>query len=98
MIGARAPEALDGLPPPDAVFIGGGLNAAVVGAAWAALRPLGRLVANAVTLETEARLGELHTAYGGDLVRLSVARATRVGRYRGWSPSMPVTQWSVIKR
>ncbi|UWQ22312.1 precorrin-6y C5,15-methyltransferase (decarboxylating) subunit CbiE [Jannaschia sp. W003] len=94
----EAPEALESLPSPDAVFIGGGLSEAVADAALAALRPLGRLVANAVTLESEAILLSLHARHGGDLVRLSVERAEPVGRYRGWRPSMAVTQWSLVKR
>ncbi|WGH79839.1 precorrin-6y C5,15-methyltransferase (decarboxylating) subunit CbiE [Jannaschia ovalis] len=93
-----APAALDGLPAPDAVFIGGGLSEAAFDAAWAALRPLGRLVANAVTLESEAVLLDLHARHGGDLVRLSVDRAEPVGRYHGWRAAMPVTQWSLVKR
>lgn len=92
------PEALDGLPAPDAVFIGGGLSTEVFAAAWAALRPLGRLVANAVTLESEAVLIELHKAHGGQLVKLSVNRAEPVGGLTGWRPLMPVTQWSLVKR
>ncbi|MEO0830141.1 MAG: cobalamin biosynthesis bifunctional protein CbiET, partial [Pseudomonadota bacterium] len=66
--------------------------------AWDALRPLGRLVANAVTLESEALLSDLHHRHGGDLVRLQVHRAEPVGSFRGWRPAMPVTQWSRIKR
>ncbi|MEM9795965.1 MAG: precorrin-6y C5,15-methyltransferase (decarboxylating) subunit CbiE [Pseudomonadota bacterium] len=92
------PEALEGLPAPDAVFIGGGLSPQVFAHAWDALRPLGRLVANAVTLESESILMDLHAKHGGDLVRLSVARAEPVGRYTGWRPAMPVTQWSLVKR
>ncbi|WP_299812848.1 precorrin-6y C5,15-methyltransferase (decarboxylating) subunit CbiE [uncultured Jannaschia sp.] len=94
----EVPAALGGLPAPDAVFIGGGLSEAVFDAARAALRPLGRLVANAVTLESEALLIELHARHGGDLVKLSVARAEPVGPYRGWRPAMPVTQYSLVKR
>ncbi|WP_299647819.1 precorrin-6y C5,15-methyltransferase (decarboxylating) subunit CbiE [uncultured Jannaschia sp.] len=94
----EVPEALEGLPAPDAVFIGGGLSEAVFDAARAALRPLGRLVANAVTLESEALLIDLHARHGGDLVKLSVARAEPVGPYRGWRPSMPVTQYALVKR
>ena len=94
----RAPEALAGLEPPDAVFVGGGLSEAVATVCWEALRPFGRMVANAVTLEGEARLIALHERLGGDLVRLSVSRAEPVGALRGWRPSMPVTQWSAIKR
>ena len=98
LVEGSVPEALDGLTPPDAIFIGGGLSHDTFNAAWAALRPLGRLVANAVTLESEAVLMDLHTGHGGDLVRLSVCRAEPVGRLTGWRPSMPVTQWSLVKR
>ncbi|MGR3466732.1 MAG: precorrin-6y C5,15-methyltransferase (decarboxylating) subunit CbiE [Shimia sp.] len=93
-----APEGLSGLPAPDAVFVGGGLSAEVFDVAWAALRPLGRLVANAVTLESERVLTDLHAAHGGELVRIDVARAEPVGRLTGWRPAMPVTQWSLVKR
>ena len=98
LIDGTVPEALDGLAAPDAIFIGGGLSRATFEAAWVALRPLGRLVANAVTLESEAELIALHKIYGGDLVKLSIHRAEPVGRMTGWRPSMPVTQWSLVKR
>ena len=94
----EVPQALENLPSPDAVFIGGGLSEEVFDAAFAALKPLGRLVANAVTLESESLLMTLHVKHGGDLVRIAVERAEPVGRYRGWRPSMGVTQWSLVKR
>ncbi len=93
----QAPEALAGLPRPDAIFIGGGLTEAVAEAALAALPAHGRLVANAVTLESEALLSRLFACHGGSLVRLSVARAEPVGRLTGWKPAMPVTQWSLTR-
>ncbi|MEC4594309.1 precorrin-6y C5,15-methyltransferase (decarboxylating) subunit CbiE [Nitrospirillum amazonense] len=93
-----APDALADLPQPDAVFIGGGLTGAgVVEACWQALRPGGRLVATAVTLETEAALSRWHTTLGGSLTRLSVERAVPLGKFRGWRPLMPVTLWRVEK-
>ena len=98
VVAGEAPTALDGLEPPDAVFIGGGLSGAVFEAAWTALRPLGRLVANAVTLESEAELLALHKVHGGQLVKLAVQRAEPVGTLTGWRPLMPVTQWSLVKR
>jgi len=98
LIEGRVPEALAGLDAPDAVFIGGGLSEAVFDAAWAALRPLGRLVCNAVTLESEAVLVALYKRHGGDLVKLQVNRAEPVGGLTGWRPLMPVTQWSLVKR
>lgn len=94
----RAPEALQELPAPDAIFIGGGLSdPGVLEAAWSALKPGGRLVANAVTLESEARLAALYAERGGELIRLSLARADRVGGMHGWRPAMPVTQWRAVK-
>jgi len=98
LIAGEAPAALAGLDAPDAIFIGGGLSEAVFDAAWAALRPLGRLVANAVTLESEAVLIGLHARHGGALVRIQIARAEPVGRLTGWRPLMPVTQWALVKR
>ena len=98
LIEGQVPEALAGLEKPDAVFIGGGLSPETFYAAFAALRPLGRLVANAVTLESEATLVDLHKTHGGQLVKLSVNRAEPVGRLTGWRPLMPVTQWSLVKR
>ncbi|MCB1368472.1 MAG: precorrin-6y C5,15-methyltransferase (decarboxylating) subunit CbiE [Rhodobacteraceae bacterium] len=98
LIEGEAPSALAGLDAPDAIFIGGGLSPEVFAACWEALRPLGRLVVNAVTLESEALLLALYQKHGGDLVKLSVARAAPVGGLTGWRPSMPVTQWALIKR
>jgi len=98
LIDGSVPQALDTLEAPDAVFIGGGLSRDTFDAAFAALRPLGRLVANAVTLESEAELIALHREHGGDLVKIQTHRAEPVGRLTGWRPSMPVTQWSLIKR
>ncbi len=98
LIDGEVPDALVGLDAPDAIFIGGGLSRETFDAAWAALRPLGRMVANAVTLESEVELIALHRKYGGDLVKLSVHRAEPVGRLTGWRPLMPVTQWSLVKR
>lgn len=98
LVDGVVPDALEGLPAPDAVFIGGGMSRQVFTAAWAALRPLGRLVANAVTLESEAVLIDLHREFGGQLVKLSVNRAEPVGDMTGWRPLMPVTQWSLVKR
>ncbi|MDA5093170.1 precorrin-6y C5,15-methyltransferase (decarboxylating) subunit CbiE [Aliiroseovarius sp. KMU-50] len=98
LVDGTVPAALDGLEAPDAVFIGGGLSEEVFDAAWAALRPLGRLVANAVTIESEMCLAALHAKHGGQLVKLSVERAEALGPLSGWKPMRPVTQWSLIKR
>lgn len=96
--GGRVPAALDGLPQPDAIFIGGGISAeGLVERCWAALKPGGRLVANVVTLEGEAVLVRAHRELGGELGRFGVQRAEPVGRFHGWHAMMPVTQWSAVK-
>jgi len=97
VIEATAPGALERLATPDAIFIGGGASDPVLDAAITALRPGGRLVVNAVTLATEAALIERHGALGGELVRISIARADAVGTKTGWRPAMPVTQWTWVK-
>ncbi|WP_433615534.1 precorrin-6y C5,15-methyltransferase (decarboxylating) subunit CbiE [Dactylosporangium sp. CA-139114] len=91
-----APAVLAGQPRPDAIFIGGGFTApGVFDACWSALRPGGRLVVNAVTIESERLVAELQQRYGGELTRLAVHRAAPVGGFLGWRPMLPVTQWMV---
>jgi len=93
-----APEALKDLPTPDVVFVGGGASRdGVLDAIWQALPPGGRLVVNAVTLETEAELIARQARHGGALLRLAVERASAVGGLTGWRAAMPVVQWSVVK-
>ena len=98
MVAGSAPDALSGLAAPDAVFIGGGVAGdGMVGSCWDALPAGGRLVANAVTLESEQALFAAFEHHGGELVRLAISRAEPVGRPQGWRPLMPVTQWRVVK-
>ncbi|MDQ0315680.1 precorrin-6y C5,15-methyltransferase (decarboxylating) subunit CbiE [Amorphus orientalis] len=98
VVRGQAPDILADVPPPDAVFIGGGLTTpGVFEVAWAALPAGGRLVANAVTIESEARLQALFADHGGEMRRLSVARLEAVGGMHGWRAAMPVTQWRVVK-
>jgi len=94
-----APLALAKLAPPDAVFIGGGAGApGVLEAAIDALRTRGRLVVNAVTLETEAMLIARQQKLGGELTRIAIARAVPLGDKSGWRAAMPVTQWVWTKQ
>ena len=89
-----APAALDGLAPPDAIFVGGGAGEpGMLDAASRALRAGGRLVVNAVTLETEALLLSRHAALGGELIRVAISRAAPLGEKTGWRAALPVTQW-----
>lgn len=90
-----APAALHILPRPDAVFIGGGGNAGVYDALWPLLPQGTRLIANAVTLETEALLIHLQSQKGGSLTRFDIAQAEPLGSMQGWSAARPVVQWSM---
>jgi precorrin-6B C5,15-methyltransferase / cobalt-precorrin-6B C5,C15-methyltransferase len=93
-----APAALAGLAAPNAIFVGGGASEpGVIDAAIAALRSGGRLVINAVTLESEALLIARHAAFGGELIRIAISRAGAVGEKNGWRAAMPVTQWAWAK-
>ena len=98
VVHGRAPEALADLPRPDTVFVGGGVSTdGVLAACWEALGEGGRLVANAVTLESEAVLTRWQAGVGGSLTRIEVSRAAPVGGFTGWKPMMPVTQWEVVR-
>lgn len=88
-VAGAAPGALTDLPGPDAIFVGGGADAALVAAL-----PAARLVINAVTLETETLVAGLHAERGGSLTRLSVEDAAPLGRMRGWTPARSVTIWA----
>ncbi|HYP64461.1 MAG TPA: precorrin-6y C5,15-methyltransferase (decarboxylating) subunit CbiE [Acidocella sp.] len=91
----RAPDGLEKLPRPDAIFLGGGASEALLERLWA-LAPTGtRLVANAVTLESEALFTAWAAMKGGNLLRLELAEAAPLGRLRGWVPARPIMQWSV---
>ena len=97
VVTGRAPEAFRDLGTPDAIFIGGGASAAsAIEAAATALPPGGRLVVNAVTLETQALLVEERAKRGGDLVQIAVSHAEPVGRFTGWRAAMPIVQWRWI--
>jgi precorrin-6Y C5,15-methyltransferase (decarboxylating) len=98
VIAAAAPGALAELPKPDAIFVGGGASEpGLLDGAARALRPGGRLVVNAVTLETETMLLGRHAVFGGELLRLALSRAEPLGDKIAWRAAMPVTQWKWIK-
>jgi precorrin-6Y C5,15-methyltransferase (decarboxylating) len=92
----RAPEVLAGLVPPQAVFFGGGLDRAMFDAVGALVPTRTRLVAHAVTLETEAVLSELQRRHGGELMRVEIAHAAPLGTFRSWEAVRPVVQWSAV--
>jgi precorrin-6B C5,15-methyltransferase / cobalt-precorrin-6B C5,C15-methyltransferase len=98
VIEGSAPGALSNLPMPEAVFIGGGFDAGMFDSVWPRLSGGTRLVVHAVTLETESLLSQLHQRHGGELMRVEIAHAGELGRYRSWEPARPVVQWSVARR
>jgi precorrin-6Y C5,15-methyltransferase (decarboxylating) len=95
VVEGKAPEILAGHTPPQAVFIGGGLSADLLARLWSLLPPGTRLIANAVTLESETLLAQWHGDKGGQLLRIELAEAAPLGRKRGWQASYPIVQWSV---
>jgi precorrin-6Y C5,15-methyltransferase (decarboxylating) len=98
IIAGEAPVALKDLPPPDAVFIGGGLTTEhLLATCWQALPAGGRLVANAVTVASEQMLLQWHSQHGGELTRIAIQRAEPIGKFVGWKAMVPVTQWAVTK-
>ncbi|WFU14762.1 precorrin-6Y C5,15-methyltransferase (decarboxylating) subunit CbiT [Bradyrhizobium sp. CB3481] len=97
VIEGAAPQILSGLETPQAVFIGGGADAAMFDAVWSRIEAGTRMVAHAVTLETEALLCDLHQRHGGELMRVEIAHAGHLGRYRSWEAARPVVQWSAVK-
>lgn len=98
VVQGTAPQALDGLPDPAAVFVGGGAGVpGVLESCWDALPPGGRMVVNGVTLELEAVLAERYRQFGGELTRIAISHAAPLGSFTGWRGHMPVTQWTGTK-
>ncbi|MBD8149643.1 precorrin-6y C5,15-methyltransferase (decarboxylating) subunit CbiE [Pseudomonas fluorescens] len=98
LIRGQAPDALHGLPVPDAIFIGGGVTRdGVLDTCWQQLRPGGRLVANAVTLQSEMTLMNWRAEHGGELTRIHVAQAQPLGEFDTWRQALPITLLEVIK-
>jgi precorrin-6B C5,15-methyltransferase / cobalt-precorrin-6B C5,C15-methyltransferase len=93
----EALTALDALPVPDAIFIGGGGELTLIDKAFAALKPGGRIFANATTLDTERAVLAAQSKCGGTLTRLSVERLDAVGGKQTFRPAITVTQWSAVK-
>jgi precorrin-6Y C5,15-methyltransferase (decarboxylating) len=94
-----APEAFDFVPSPAVIFVGGGVSQpGLLDACWERSRPGGRIVVNAVTVESEAMLAQWHSRVGGELRRYQHYQGEAVGGFTGWRPAMPVTQWSVTKQ
>ncbi len=98
LIRGSAPQALAGLEAPDAIFIGGGVTRdGVLDTCWHHLRPGGRLVANAVTLQSEMTLMAWREQHGGELTRIHIAQAQPLGNFDTWRQALPITLLEVIK-
>jgi precorrin-6B C5,15-methyltransferase / cobalt-precorrin-6B C5,C15-methyltransferase len=94
---ARAPEGLEGLPTPDAAFIGGGASEALLTHLWALIPTGTRLVMNAVTLETESLVLNWSARHGGSLLKVELSEPAPVGRKMAWRAALPILQWSVTR-
>jgi len=101
VIAGRAPEALADLEAPDAVFVGGskGSMAAIVDAALDRLRPGGRLVVNAITLENAGESYQAIRARGlvPEVTLLQVARAEPLAHYLRYEALNPIQIFSVTR-
>ena len=98
ILAGTAPSVFSDLEAPDAVFIGGGLSQdEVFEASWKILKHGGRLVANAVTIEGEQQLFQIHDTFGGTLTRLNISRAEKIGGFTSWTPYRQVTQLRLVK-
>lgn len=98
IVAGEAPQILENLPQPNTIFIGGGLTADnLLETCWNALPVGGRLVANAVTVESEQKLLQWQGKVGGELTRIAISRAEPVGKFLGWKAIAPVTQLVSVK-
>jgi precorrin-6Y C5,15-methyltransferase (decarboxylating) len=101
VVAGRAPDALADLPDPDAVFVGGskGSMAAIVDVALARLRPRGRLVVNAITLDNAA---EVYQALRGrgltpEVTLVQVSRAAPLASYLRYEALNPIQIFTVTR-
>ena len=98
LVRGEAPMVLGGLDSPDAIFIGGGVtDAGVMETCWRGLKPGGRFVANAVTIQSEMALIDWRTTYGGELLKLNVSHAQPLGGFDSWRAALPVTIYTARK-
>jgi len=89
--------ALPSLSAPDAIFVGGGVDDAVLQVCWTALPAGGRLVVHSVTADSDAVLLQAYRAWGGELSRVAVETAEPIGRFTGFRPARTVTAWAAVR-
>ena len=101
VIAGRAPEALIDLEPPDAVFIGGskGSMADIIDVALDRLRPGGRIVATAITLENahEAYQSLRRHALVPEVTLVQVSRAEPLAHYHRFEAQNPIQLFAATK-
>jgi precorrin-6B C5,15-methyltransferase / cobalt-precorrin-6B C5,C15-methyltransferase len=97
IVEGSAPDVLQGLPRPDAIFIGGGATDHTINTAWTALPGGGRIVVNSITIETQVELIRYFSKLGGNLKTIQIAHADPLGGFNAMRPAMTVTQWSATK-
>ena len=96
--GVLSSGGVDGVSRPDVIFIGGGLTEpGLLQTCYERLPAGGRLIANAVTVESESVVAQWYSNIGGLLRRYQHYLGEPLGGFTGWRPAMPVTQWSVVK-
>ncbi len=95
IVQGKAPEALSNLISPQVVFVGGGLNKELLNWLTTHLASGTRLVANGVTLATEALLIDANTQFGGSLTRIELSQPSPIGSHLGWKSTYPITQYSL---
>jgi precorrin-6Y C5,15-methyltransferase (decarboxylating), CbiT subunit len=92
IVAGLAPEVLEALPDPDAVFVGGskGRLRDLLDTVWQRLRPGGRLVASAVTEDSRMALYAFSGESPADFREIRIARGERLGGQRLLRPQLPV--------
>src|ERR1700676_3735329 len=98
LVEGEAPGVLTGLPQPDAIFIGGGVTAPdMLDTCWSHLKKGGRMIVNAVTIQSEATLVAWRALHGGEMTRISIAHAQTLGVFDTWRQALPITLLHAVK-
>ena len=101
VIAGRAPEALADLESPDAVFVGGskGSMEEIINVALERLKPEGRLVVNAITLENVSETYQSLRRRGlvPEVTLLQVSRAEPLAHYLRYEALNPIQIFTVSK-
>ncbi|MFT5220461.1 MAG: precorrin-6Y C5,15-methyltransferase (decarboxylating) [Planctomycetota bacterium] len=102
IVDGRAPEALQGLPAANKVFIGGndGELDSILQTVWQQLPDGGLLVASAVTADSERQLhafAKAHAADHTEVVQIAISKGSLQEDRVAFKAKMPVTLFKLIK-